>query len=267
MGLSDANYPITKKVILTDFECKGFVDPGCHKSLLDESVYKKLDKTKIKVEQSLARIKPIGQDSKSIPASLKVLMDVTVFEEAISRTVSWEFLVVPGLRFDVVLGWDILREMGSNLDFTTGRLTITSSGNDRSIISSCFFGSIVMPRKAVVDPFSVKVVEVFFRSNDGLPLRDGIIVITEAAQRFAEFLHGTAVTVKDDRGLVFVFNNNEQLLKLHRREVLGNFVKVSEDEISACKVEIMNDKGRRSGREGSDNFESEPWSNFWQNLN
>ena len=45
MGLSDANYPITKKVILTDFECKGFVDPGCHKSLLDESVYKKLDKT------------------------------------------------------------------------------------------------------------------------------------------------------------------------------------------------------------------------------
>ena len=68
------------------------------------------------------------------------------------------------------------------------------------------------------------------------------------------------MTVKDDRGLVFVFNNNEQLLKLHRREVLGNFVKVSEDEISACKVEIMNDKGR-SGREGSDNFESEPWSN------
>lgn len=208
----------------------------------------------------MARIKPIGQDSKSIPPSLKVLMDVTVFEEAVSRTVSWEFLVVPGLRFDVVLGWDILREMGSNLDYTTGRLTITSSGNDRSIISSCFLGSIVMPRKAVVDPFSVKVVEVFFRSNDGLPLRDGIIVITEAAQRFAEFLHGTAVTVKDDRGLVFVFNNNEQLLKLHRREVLGNFVKVSEDKISACKVEIMNDKGR-SGREGSDNFESEPWSN------
>ncbi|KAK2705932.1 hypothetical protein QYM36_016075, partial [Artemia franciscana] len=108
MGLGETNYPIMKKVILNGIECQAFVDPGCHKSLLDERIFEALDKRKVKTEPSLAKIKPIGRDSKVIPTSVKVVSDVTIFEGNNSRKVSWEFLVVPGLGFDIILGWDIL---------------------------------------------------------------------------------------------------------------------------------------------------------------
>jgi hypothetical protein len=66
MGLGETEYPIMKKVILNSIECQAFVDPGFHKSLIDERLLEILDKQKMKAEPSLARIKPIGKDSKAI---------------------------------------------------------------------------------------------------------------------------------------------------------------------------------------------------------
>ncbi|KAK2715382.1 hypothetical protein QYM36_010109 [Artemia franciscana] len=57
-------YSIMKKVTLNGIECKAFVDPGCHKSLLDERIFEALDKRKVKTEPSLAKIRPNGRDSK-----------------------------------------------------------------------------------------------------------------------------------------------------------------------------------------------------------
>ena len=69
---------------------------------------------------------------KVIPTSVKVVSDVTIFEGNNSRKVSWEFLVVPGLGFDIILGWDILREIGSNLDFQTNTLTFSSGEENKA---------------------------------------------------------------------------------------------------------------------------------------
>ncbi|KAK2720765.1 hypothetical protein QYM36_004595 [Artemia franciscana] len=91
-----------------------------------------LDKRKVKTEPSLVKIKPIGRDSKVIPTSVKVVSDVTIFEGNNSRKVSWEFLVVPGLGFDIILGWDMLREIGSNLDFQTNTLTFSSGEENKA---------------------------------------------------------------------------------------------------------------------------------------
>ena len=55
------------------FECQAFLDPGYHKFVLNERIFEVLDKRKVKIEPSLAKIKPVGGDSKVIPTSLKVV--------------------------------------------------------------------------------------------------------------------------------------------------------------------------------------------------
>ena len=82
-------------------------------------------------------------------------------------------------------------------------------------------------------PDLVKIVGVLFRSNEGLYLPKGTIIITESAERFAEFPHGTAVNVTTDKVLFLFLIISEQPLKLHRRDIFGIFFEVSNEEISA----------------------------------
>ena len=97
---------------------KFFVDSGCQRSLLKEEIFQKFPvEVRRRLKPSSRNVKSLSGETLPLIGEINVafcIADETKRNEELFR----KFLVVPDLKFDVIIGYDILKKIRLYIKFT-----------------------------------------------------------------------------------------------------------------------------------------------------
>ena len=240
LGISDSSksFPIFHEVLLGDKTCKAFIDPGCHKSLVNSIIFQLIPKHFIKrIEPTLAKIKPLN--SQSVGAQAKATISIQISDGIEKQAKEWEFLVVQDLDFELIIGWDLLHNLGTQLDMTNNQMRFKSSNSDKCIGQS--YGSVILPKAVSLPPRCLKVAEIALRSIDGNMVPHGCTVLIEPGEGMEGYINASANIVRNDKSIIVIFNNSEEPMFLPRRTIIGTFQEIEDNLITAFKAEEINE--------------------------
>ncbi|KAK2702193.1 hypothetical protein QYM36_019194 [Artemia franciscana] len=111
--LKSPDFPFLNKAKVNGLDILCFVDTGCSRLLIEYDLFHKILPAQNLIFTG-SRVKSLSGEFLDVAGETEVLITIPGF-----RPVHWLALVIRGLSFDVMLGYDLLRHLNCYLDMAT----------------------------------------------------------------------------------------------------------------------------------------------------
>ena len=217
---------------------KCFVDSGCQRSLLKEEIFQKFPvEVRRRLKPSSRNVKSLSGETLPLIGEINVAFCITD-EAKRNERLFWKFLVVPDLKFDVIIGYDILNKLDCTLNLKYNKISLGNTSTEE-INSLAFFteeisgrGLTYIAKQVCIQANCFKIIKAKL-SNHSAPFvaHGDTIMFTPNIQTQLHISPSLCETYNNAIKIVY-FNTSDEPLNLPRGKTVGSYEVINNEYLT-----------------------------------